>query len=104
MTTPGSEARGSVWAILTALGAFVLCCAGPAVVALLAAAGLGSVLARSGPYLGLGAAAAALAVVVVLRRRCACQPSRPARDSTRRLEEGPGIRRRAGIAQEPRRG
>jgi membrane protein implicated in regulation of membrane protease activity len=105
MTTPGSEPGGSVWPILALLVAFVLCCAGPAVVALLAAAGLGSVLARSGPYLAFGAAAAVLAVVVVLwRRRCACwvsgPPLAPGNDRSRR---GLMARRRAGVAQESRR-
>ena len=49
----------------------MLCCAGPAVVALAAATGLGIVLARSGPYLVVGAAGAtALVIAAVFWRRC----------------------------------
>ena len=71
MTLPAREKRKPFWPMLAVLGAAVLCCAGPVVVALAAASGLGVALARSGPHLVVGAAgAAALVIAAVFWRRC----------------------------------
>ncbi len=70
--TPSERKRpGSVWPMLAVLGVAVLCCAGPAVVALAAATGLGVMLARSGLHLVVGAAGVAvLLIAAVFWRRC----------------------------------
>ena len=71
MTPPARESRKPFWPMLAVLGAAVLCCAGPVVVALAAATGLGGVLARSGPYLVVGAAGVTVLVIAaVFWRRC----------------------------------
>jgi hypothetical protein len=76
--TPSERKRpGSAWPMLAVLGVGVLCCAGPAVVALAAATGLGFVLARWGPYFAVGAAGAtAVVIAAVFWRRCrSCVPA-----------------------------
>lgn len=81
MTAPERETRESFWPILAALGAVVVCCAGPVLFVLLATTGLGVVAARSGPFLVAGAAVAAALVIAGLawrRRRACATPGAPA--------------------------
>ena len=64
----------SFWPALAAVGAVILCCAGPVLLAVLAATGLGAVAARSAEPLavGLGLAAAVVIAGLMWRRRRAC--------------------------------
>jgi hypothetical protein len=69
------DGHGSWAALLVALGALALCCAGPIVLAAVAAAGFGALVegSRGALLVGAGALGAALAVgLVVWRRRRAC--------------------------------
>jgi hypothetical protein len=105
MGTPDPEKRTSAWAVVAVAGAFVVCCAGPVLLALLATTGLGVVLAHHGASLvaaaGLVAALAVAAVMWQRRRACACQvlrrPSAPER--SRGTDDGvaPPRRDRAGV-------
>ena len=93
MTTPEREHAASVWPAL-AIGAAVLCCAGPALVAVLAATGLGAAVARSAAPLaiGLGLATALAVAGLAWRRRRACAwPDAPVlsqRGAARSADEG----------------
>jgi hypothetical protein len=106
MTPPEREGRESFWPMLAVVGAAVVCCAGPVVVALAAATGLGVVLARSGPYLAVGAAGAtALVIAAVFWRRCrsCASPGVPAascgRESSRGAHDGTETAGRVGQAR-----
>ncbi len=72
--TPGRAHGAAFWPALAAVGAVILCCVGPALLAVLAATGLGVVAARSAEPLaiGLGLAAAVVIAGLVWRRRRAC--------------------------------
>jgi len=81
MTAPEHKTRESFWPMLAALGAVVVCCAGPAVFVLLAATGVGISAVRSGSFLMGGAAVAAALVIAGLawrRRRACATPGVPA--------------------------
>ncbi len=79
MGTPDPEERTPAWAVVAAVGAFVVCCAGPAVLVLLATTGLGVALAQRGlPLVAAAGLIAALAIGAVMwqrRRMRACQVS-----------------------------
>lgn len=74
MTRPKHEKAASFWPALVAAGAFVLCCASPALLAMLATTG--AVAARSAGSLAIGLGLAAAVVIAGLawrrRRACAC--------------------------------
>ncbi len=77
MGTPNPEERTPVWAVVAAIGGFVVCCAGPAVLVLLTTTGLGVALAQRGLPLVAGLVVALAAAVIVWRRRArACQVPR----------------------------
>jgi hypothetical protein len=105
MATTDPQERTPVWAVAAAVGAFVICCAGPVLLALLATTGLGVTLARRGAPLvaavGLVAALAVGAIMWQRRRACACQAPRYASGPEERLETGNGVapprRDRAGV-------
>ncbi len=71
MTTP--ERAASLWPALTAIGAAVLCCAGPALLAVVATTGVLAAVAHSALPLAVGlGAAVALVLAWRQRRACAC--------------------------------
>ncbi len=79
MGTPDPEERTTVWPLVAVIGGFVVCCAGPILLALVAT-GIGAAAIRSGAILA-GAAAAGILVVIgfVWWRRQACaRPAAPA--------------------------
>ncbi len=76
--------RSSVWLLMTATGAAVLCCAGPTLL-ILAATGVGAAVLHSGAFLiaGIGLAAAmGIGGVVWWRRRTCARPVVPALHSS----------------------
>lgn len=79
MAAPEPDDRTSRWPVLLAVGGIIVCCAGPALLAL-AATGGGVAAVRSGPAL-MGAAVVAALVVAGLvwrRRRSCARPTVPA--------------------------
>jgi len=105
MATPDSEKQTPVWPLAAAVGAVVVCCAGPILLALLATTGLGVTLAHGGvPFVAAAGLAAVLAVGAIMwqrRRACACQVPRTTAGPEQRHETGSGIapppRERAGV-------
>jgi hypothetical protein len=105
MGTPDPEKRTSAWAVVAVAGAFVVCCAGPVVFALLATTGLGVALAHRGAPLAAAAgliAALGIGAVMWQRRRAgACQVPRRPSAPERRHGRGDGVapprRDRAGV-------
>ncbi len=70
MATPDSQERKSVWPLVAAGAAFVVCCAGPVLLALLATTGLGAALTHRGaPLVAAAGLIAALAVAGVMWQR-----------------------------------
>ncbi len=105
MATPDPQERTSVWPLVAAVGAFLVCCAGPVLLALLATTGLGVALAHRGtPLVAAAGLIAALAIGAVMwqrRRVRACQVS-PIPPGPEHLHEtGDGVaqprRDRAGV-------
>lgn len=80
MSTPDPRERTSVWPLVAAVGAFFVCCAGPAVLALLATTGLGAAIAHRGTSVvaavGLIAALVFTGILWMRRRarRCSVAP------------------------------
>lgn len=77
MTTPARERAASSWPALTAIGAVVLCCAGPVVIAVLAATGLAAAVVRAAApvAIGLGFITALAIAGFAWRRGRACAGS-----------------------------
>ncbi len=69
MTSPERESQKSLWPMLAALGAIVVCCAGPAILVALASTGAWIAIVRSGSLLVGGAAVAAALVIAALAWR-----------------------------------
>ena len=77
MSTPDPQERTSVVPLVAAVGAFLVCCAGPVLLAILATTGLGVAFAHRGA--SIAAAAGLIAALVVTgitwQRRRACRRS-----------------------------
>jgi hypothetical protein len=79
MSTPDPQERTSVWPLVAVVGAFLVCCAGPSLIAILATTSLGVALAHRGASV-VSAAGLIVAVVVMgimwqRRRTCRCSVS-----------------------------
>lgn len=76
MTTPEREQAASVWPTLMAIGAVVICCAGPVLIAVLAATGLAAAVVRSAAPVAIGLGFITLLAIAGFawrrRRVCAC--------------------------------
>lgn len=78
MSKPDPQERTPVWPFATAVAAFLVCCAGPALLALLATTGLSAALIHRGASVVAAAgiiAALVFAAIMFQRRRQACRCS-----------------------------
>lgn len=94
MATPDPQERTPMWPLVAAVGAFVVCCGGPVLLALLATTGVGVAAHRGAPVVaavGLIVALAIGAIVWQRRRAYACQVPRHTSSPERADETGGGF-------------